>query len=87
MPTRTLFTELTHDSNFKSLITQRRSLTVHKSASSYSFFIDKCVGYFNRSDKTMRLGLTSVSTEEVAKEGHPKSNPRPGQGLNPGPSG
>ena len=32
-------------------------------------------------------GLKPLSTDGVAKEGHPKFNPRPGQGLNQGPSG
>ena len=30
------------------------------------------------------LGLTSLSMDGVAKEGHPKFIPRPGRGMNPG---
>ena len=37
--------------------------------------------------ETRTNGLTSLSTDGVAKEGRPKFNPRPGRRLNPGPSG
>ena len=46
--------------------------------------------FFKFPDRTSRdqtNSLTSLSTDGVAKEGLPKFNPRPGRGLNPGPSG
>ena len=52
--------------------------------------LDKRVGSFQSPDRLSRdltNGLTSLSTDGVAKEGRPKFNPRPGQGLNPGTSG
>ena len=48
------------------------------------------MGSFKPLDRTLRdktNGLTSLSTDSVAKEGRPKFNPRPGRGLNPGPPG
>ena len=42
---------------------------------------DKRVGTFMSPDRTL------IDMDAVAKEGRPKFNPRPGRGLNPGPSG
>ena len=55
----------------------------------WSTLIDKCVGSFKSPDRTSRgktNGLTSLSTDGVAKEGRLKFNPRPGGVLNPEPS-
>ena len=52
--------------------------------------IDECVGSFKSPDRTLRdqtNGLTSLSTNSAAKDSRSKFNPRPGRGLNPGPSG
>ena len=59
------------------------------SALAYSYR-QVCVGSFKSPDRTLRdytNGLTSLSTDGVAKESLPKFNPRPCRGLNPGPPG
>ena len=48
------------------------------------------MGSFKSPDRTLKdytNGLTSLSTDGVAKEGLLKFNPRPGRGVNSGPSG
>ena len=46
------------------------------------FFLSPPIEY-----RDLTNGLTSLSMDDVAKKGHPKFNPQPGWGLNPGPSG
>ena len=56
----------------------REEVTDHNTRISLLYNTDKCVGSFKSSDRTSRdytNGLTSLSTDGVAKEGRPKFNP------------